>query len=78
MPPYCILLVVLDAPLLCFVGVCHRPHTMLVLVNAPLLCSIGACQTPLLRFVDVCHGSLVAFCWCLLGPPTLLHYVGAC
>jgi len=71
-PPYCVLLVVVDASLLCFVGVFHRPHATLcwclsmplccvlfVFITTTLLHSFDACQTPLLCSIDVRHGPLL-------------------
>ncbi len=48
---------------------------MLMLIIALMLCFVGVHVHPLLHFVDVCHGLLVAFYWCSLSPPCCIMLV---
>jgi len=69
--PFCyILLVVINAPhCTCWCSLLPSCCDLLVLIIVFELCFVGVHGHPLLHFVDVCHGFLVAFYWCLLSPP---------
>ncbi len=62
---YVLLVVVNVSHCTCWCSLLFSCCVLLVLIIAPMLCFIGAHRHPLLHFVDVCHGSFIAFYWCL-------------
>jgi hypothetical protein len=75
--PLCyILLVVINAPhCTCWCSLLPSCCDLLVLIIVFMLCFVGVHGHPLLHFVDVCHGLLVAFYWCSLSPPCCIMLV---
>jgi len=66
LPLWYVLLVVINAShCTCWCSL-FSCHVLLVLIIAPVLCFVGVHWHPLLHFVDVRHGPLVAFYWCSL------------
>lgn len=66
LPLWYVLLVVINVShSTCWCSLLFSCRVLLVLIIVLVLCFVGAHRHPLLHFVDVCHGPLIVFKWCL-------------